>query len=109
MKAAVEKGRQSDPAFFFAKDGVHPNAAGQAVIAQPLAKAWGLKLTTDGLPEGHAKGAELIKVVAEKQNVLKLAWLTATKHVRPGIPAGLPLDEAEKKAAELDEKARSLK
>ncbi len=56
----------------------------------------------------HPKGAEIFKLVSQKQQVLKYAWLSATKHVRPGIPAGLPLTEAEAKAKELDEQIRQL-
>jgi hypothetical protein len=36
------------------------------------------------------------------------AWLTATGHQRPGVAAGLPLAEAENRAAALTEKIRAL-
>ena len=107
MKEAVERQRKSDPTFSFARDGVHPNAAGQAIIAGPLATAWGLKLDERGLPE-HPRAEELFKLVSEKQQVLKLSWLSATGHLRPGIAAGLPLAEAKTKAAQLDQQARKL-
>ncbi len=107
MKQAVAELRKSKPDFTFATDGVHPNDMGQAVIAKPLADAWGLKLGADGKPN-HPRAAELLKLVREKQSVLKLAWLTATKHTRPGIPAGLSIQDAQNKAADLDRKARLL-
>ena len=107
MKAAVMQRRAERPDFTFAKDGVHPNAEGQAVMTGPLATAWGLKLDEKGMPV-HPKGEEIFKLVSQKQQVLKYAWLSATKHVRPGIPAGLPVAEAEAKAKELDEKIREL-
>lgn len=107
MKTAVQAARKTDTAFTFSSDGVHPNAAGQAVIAQPLANAWGLKLDAAGLPE-HPDAPEILKLVREKQKILKLAWLSATKHLRPGIAAGLPLAETESKAAELDQQIRKL-
>lgn len=107
MKSAVMKRRASQADFTFAKDGVHPNAAGQAIMTGPLASAWGLKLDEEGMPV-HPKGGEIFKLVSQKQQLLKYAWLSATKHVRPGIPAGLPLVEAEAKARELDEKIRQL-
>ncbi len=107
MKQAVTELRKSKPDFTFAADGVHPNEMGQAVIAKPLAVAWGLKLGADGKPD-HPRAAELLKLVREKQSVLKLAWLTATKHMRPGIPAGLSIQDAQSKAAELDRAARLL-
>ncbi len=107
MKSAVLQRRTQQPDFTFAKDGVHPNAAGQAVMTGPLAQAWGLKLDDNGMPI-HPKGEEIFKLVSQKQQVLKYAWLTATKHVRPGIPAGLPIAEAEAKAKEFDDKIREL-
>ena len=107
MKQALLEKRVADPAFTFANDGVHPNAAGQAVLAGPLAAAWGLKLDAEGLPQ-HPKAKEVLKLVREKQKTLKLAWLTATKHLRPGIAAGLPLEEAQATAAKLDAEARTL-
>lgn len=107
MQEAVEARRRSQPNFSFTRDGVHPDAAGQAVMARPLAEAWGLALDERGLPQ-HPHAAEIVKLVAAKQQVLKLAWLTATGHRRPGVAAGLPLAEAEAKAAELDKQAREL-
>ncbi len=73
----------------------------------PLAAAWGLKLDGKGMPV-HPKAKRFFKLISQKQQVLKYAWLSATKHVRPGIPAGLPIAEAEAKAKELDDKAREL-
>ena len=35
-----------------------------------------------------------------KEDAPRGAWLTATGHTRPGVPTGLPLAEAEAKAAE---------
>ncbi len=107
MKQALLAKRASDPNFTFASDGVHPSAAGQAVLAGPLAAAWGLKLDTEGLPP-HPKAKEILTTVREKQKTLKLAWLSATKHLRPGIAAGLPIEEAQAIAAKLDTQARAL-
>lgn len=107
MKQALAEKRKTAPEFTFAGDGVHPNAEGQAVLAQPLAAAWGLKLNEKALPE-HPQAEAILKLVREKQKVLKLAWLTATKHQRPGIAAGLPVAEAEAVAAKLDAEARAL-
>lgn len=100
MKQAVLEARKSNPEFTFASDGVHPNAAGQAVIAQPLAKAWGLRLTHDALPD-HPEAKKIFDLVSKRQEVLKHAWLTQTRHLRPGIPAGLPVAEAQAQATAL--------
>ncbi|MCB1228257.1 MAG: SGNH/GDSL hydrolase family protein [Verrucomicrobiales bacterium] len=107
MVAALEKERAKDPTFAFAKDGVHPNEAGHAVMARPLLTAWNLPTDSDGMPQ-HPRGAEIFKLIQQKQAVLRDAWLTETRHLRPGVKAGLPLPEAEKKAAQLDAEARRL-
>jgi hypothetical protein len=106
MKAEVLKRREKNAGFTFAGDGVHPNEEGQAVIAVPLADYWGLKLAD--VSAGDEKSKESLKLIAQKQSTLKLAWLTATKHVRPGIANGLPLEEANKQADEIDQKVKEL-
>jgi lysophospholipase L1-like esterase len=107
MKNAVLQARQSDPEFTFAKDGVHPNAAGETVMAMPLAEAWGLKIPKPEAPKSP-EYTQVLKLVSQKQSLLKLAWLSATGHLRPGIAKGLPLDEATAKARALDEDLRRL-
>jgi hypothetical protein len=39
---------------------------------------------------------------------MKHAWLTRTKHLRPGIPAGLSLEEAQKMSTELKQQILGL-
>jgi lysophospholipase L1-like esterase len=107
MKQAVLEARKTNPTFTFASDGVHPNAAGQVVIAGPLAKAWGLRIQDDGSPD-HAQGKKILALVAKRQDILKHAWLTKTKHVRPGIPAGQPIDAAAAQAEEIANQLGSL-
>lgn len=105
MRSAVLKQRESNPAFTFAGDGVHPNFEGQLVIAQPLATYWKVDL---GVIQKSDKGKRLLELVSQKQNLLKLSWLSATKHVRPGIPAGLPLDEAAKETEKINQQIVEL-
>jgi lysophospholipase L1-like esterase len=105
MKSTVLKQRESNPTFTFAGDGVHPNFEGQLVIAEPLAGYWKVDL---GLIQANPHGKQLLDLVSKKQNLQKLAWLTATKHVRPGIPAGLPLDEAAKEAEKVNQQILEL-
>jgi lysophospholipase L1-like esterase len=107
MKQTVLTARKSNPTFTFASDGVHPNAAGQVAIAGPLAKAWGLYLKEDGTPD-HAEGKRVLELVTQRQEILKHAWLTKTVHLRPGIPAGLPIDEAQGQAAQIAAQLKSI-
>jgi hypothetical protein len=48
----------------------------------------------------HPRGQEILKLIQQKQRLLKDAWLTETGHQRPGMNKGLPLAEAQAKAAE---------
>lgn len=107
MKAAMAEKRKADPQFTYARDGIHPNADGHLIMANAVLEAWGQKPlpSADG---GDPKTAAVLKVVQQKQRLLKDAWLTATKHLRPGMKAGLPLAEATAKATALDEEARGI-
>lgn len=107
MKSAVLQARQADPNFTLAGDGVHPNAKGQAIVAQPLAAYWGLELDADGQPK-HPRAAELIQLISKKQNNLKLCWLTITKHTRPGIPEGQKLEQVTLENEKVDQQIAEL-
>jgi hypothetical protein len=50
---------------------------------------------------------DAIGILKKRSDLLKLAWLTKTRHTRPGVPAGLPLDQAEAQAATLMEQYRN--
>lgn len=105
MAAAIAAERSTNPKFTFAGDGIHPNDAGHRVMAQPLLDAWGLQ------PKGgetNGVSGEILKLVKAKQRLLKDAWLRETGHLRPGMAKGLPLAEAQEKAAEADRKARAI-
>ena len=56
----------------------------------------------------NRRSAEVGRLTAERQKLLGLAWLTDVGHKRPDTPRGLPLDEARKKAATLEEESRKL-
>jgi hypothetical protein len=104
MSQAVTERRKSDPKFTFAADGVHPNDAGHEVIAQALANHWGLDLQSEQIQSRD----NIRALVAKKQETMKHAWLTRTKHLRPGIPAGLSLEEAQKMSTELKQQILGL-
>ena len=107
MTQALAEARRGDAQFTFSKDGIHPNAEGHLVMAQPLLQHWGLQVSDNEKP-AHANGMAIFEAVQKKVNLLRDAWLTVTQHTRPGVKEGLPLDEAQKQAAELDARARDL-
>jgi len=113
MKRALAEQRKREPAFAFANDGVHAGDAGHWLMAQQVLLYLGVKdvaaaTNASGMLSGNLHGEELLKLVRQRQDVLKNAWLTATGHKRPQMPVGLPLAEAEKKAGDLEEQIRQL-
>jgi lysophospholipase L1-like esterase/pimeloyl-ACP methyl ester carboxylesterase len=107
FNAALAKARQTDPKFTFSKDGIHPGPEGHLLMATPLLQAWGLKTQTDGSPL-HPKGKAILELMRKKHALLRPAWLAHVGHKRPGAPKALPLEEALKQAAALDEQLRAL-
>lgn len=105
MKSAVLKGRESNPTFTFAGDGVHPNMEGQWVIAEPLAAYWEIDLSS---VKKSDTGKAMFNLVSKKQNIQKLTWLSETKHIRPGIPTGIPMAEADRQVQDLNRQIETL-
>ena len=50
----------------------------------------------------NVRAGEVLKVVRQRQKMLKDSWLATAGHLRPGMATGMPLPEAEKKAADLE-------
>ena len=50
----------------------------------------------------------MLKLVKQRLALMHDAWLTKTGHKRPGVKAGLPLEEAQAKAAELERQIAAL-
>jgi lysophospholipase L1-like esterase len=113
LRTALAAGRAQDPAFTFAKDGIHPDAAGHREIAltilhalAPDAAATHEVLITSDRAQTE-QWQSLTTAVQKRGRILRDAWLTATGHTRPGLAAGLPLDEAQARAAELEQEIRA--
>ena len=111
MKQFLEAHRTVDAtyavaSFALAEDGVHPGEAGHWIMAknillglgeQAVAPAPDLKTALASIPNA----AQLLKLITDRQTLMRDAWLTATGHKRPGLKAGLPLDEAPQKQPNL--------
>lgn len=95
-----------------AGDGVHPGEEGHWIMARALLQYLGEKhlagakdlaaATKDTLTAG------LLKLVTQRQAIMKDAWLSAAGHKRP-MPPGLPLDEAKAKAAVITTQIRQFR
>jgi len=111
MDAYLAKGRAQKADFAFSGDGVHPNALGHWLMARQILIHLGAKdlknaENAEEMVKDFPRGNEILKLIGERQAMMKDAWLSATGHKRPGMNKGLPLDQAQAKAAELDKKIR---
>jgi lysophospholipase L1-like esterase len=99
--------------FALTQDGVHPGEAGHWLMARAFLLYLGQKSAADA-PDIHAivktvpKGEQILKLVSKKQMMMKDAWLTTAGHKRPGMNKGLPLQEAQSKADEIDVQINAL-
>ena len=117
MRRALDEGRLKDPAFQFAKDGVHPGREGHWLMASEIlsqflgAKLDGVAAAEDLFP---AHGTVIRKLVRERMVLRFNSWMTQIGHKRPGVAGapgakpGLPLAEANAKAADVAKQIQLL-
>lgn len=98
----VNETRKSNPDYTLVPDGVHPNAEGHRILAKTILDAWGIDQSKPVRPE-------LQQLVTQRQTMLHNAWLSHVGHKRPGMKAGLPIGEANKKAAAIVKQIANLK
>lgn len=112
MRRELEEKRSLNPDFAFAKDGIHPDESGHFLMAKIILLGLGEKVgqakTIEELLEPFPNGIQVLSLIEKRQEILKLAWLSATKHQRPGIPLGLTLQEAQEKVAEINVEINKL-
>jgi len=113
MHRYLAQRRQTDTNFALAGDGVHPGETGHWIIAQQILRHLGARdvshaESATAMVRVHLHGEQILKLVQQRQRILKDAWLTATGHERPGMNKGLPLTEAEQRAHDLEEQVRKL-
>ncbi len=101
ITAFWEQQRKTDPTFTVAPDGVHCNSAGHQTIAEVVLKAWGVETW---VPISD----EMTGLINKKGNVLHDSWLSRIGHKRPGMAAGLSLEDANARAAEIDKQLKPL-
>ena len=112
MAAALAAKRKTDAGFSFAKDGVHANNDGHRVIAQAIIGALAPEKSAaffkllDGEWARSAPGRAFFDDIHKRNRLLCDSYLTTAGHLRPGMAKGLPVAEAEEKAAPLEVKIR---
>jgi hypothetical protein len=112
MRKALEEKRSMNPDFAFAKDGIHPDESGHFLMAKIILLGLGEKVSEaesiEELLAPFTNGMQVFTLFEQRQEILKLAWLSATGHQRPGIPEGLPMEEASKKVGEINREIRAI-
>lgn len=109
MTAHILKERRTNPEFTLQPDGVHPNDAGQWLMAALVIQALGddsalhAKSAADFLAQ-HKIPGETWGLIQQRMQIRRDAYVGAAGHKRPGIAKGLPIAEAEAQAIALTEK-----
>ncbi len=99
--------------FALSDDGVHPGATGHWIIARQVLQYLGFKEVSKSASITESLLAltdpqQFVQVVGERQRVTRDAWLSTTKHKRPGLPEGLPLAEAQIMSANLGRQLKAM-
>lgn len=110
----LEKKRMQDSRFKLADDGVHPGKEGHWLIAKALLRYFhfqGISANTSlgAFLKSRPYVAELYDLISRRQSFMKDAWLTYTGHERPGMPIGLPMEDATMQYEELEREIFQLK
>jgi len=99
LREAIAAAKQADPHFIYSKDNLSPGPEGHLFLAQAI---WGqlaplMRWKADVAMAEPAR----FKLLQQSMLVLRDAWLVKIGHTRPGVPAGLPLPQAEARSALL--------
>lgn len=102
MAAALAEARRTDPAFTFAKDGVHPGDAGHLLIARTIAGGLGLTVPADPAAELARLAADpVFALVRERRELRSEAWLPFVGYTRDRVFKSPSVGAAEKVADRL--------
>ena len=113
MNRYLAEQRRKDPNFFLAGDGVHCGDVGHWIIARQILLHLGAKDLADaddvkGMIEAFSNGEALLKLIEQRQRMMKDTWLTTIGHQRPGMSKGLPLAEAQARAEKVSAQIKKL-
>jgi lysophospholipase L1-like esterase len=110
MRQALDQERTKDPAFKFAKDGVHPGREGHWLMAREiLTQFFGANLggVTNAENLFPAHGKEIRGLARQRMELQFSAWMTKIGHKRPGV-AGGPDAQPGPTVAEAGEKSAAI-
>ncbi|MNT25871.1 hypothetical protein D3C72_1614160 [compost metagenome] len=112
MRRYLEAGIEKDAQFKLAADGVHPGELGHWLMAkeivQHLMPDFPIESTWDDNLRNQPKLRQLYTLVLKRQTMMKDAWLTYTGHKRPGLSKGIPIEDASKAYAAIQNEIQAL-
>ena len=114
MARLLAERRREDPKFYLAGDGVHPTRQGHWLMAREILRHLGAadSVAKADLPEpwleSDPKTEQTLRLVQQRQRLLKDAWLTHTGHKRPGMNPGKPLADAQLEASKITTQLQTL-
>ncbi|SHJ18886.1 Lysophospholipase L1 [Rubritalea squalenifaciens DSM 18772] len=111
-KSIMEK-RKDAPKYTVQKDAVHPNTEGHWFMTQPILSWFGdlgaaQQASIQEVLSLHRLPASIAKLTLKRMKIKRDAWLTYTGHERPGIPKGMPLEQAEQEAKKITHQIQKL-
>ena len=97
----------------FAGKIVHCGETGHWIIAKQILLQLGAKDFADvdgpkAMLAAYPNGEALLKLIEQRQRMMKDTWLTTIGHKRPGMSKGLPIAEAKTKAEQLSSQIKKL-
>ena len=101
LKRHLTENRKSNPKYVSSKDGVHFNQQGHQVFASAILDQLGFAIPL-------SENKLLLELVRKRQSISHLAWLSEVGHLRPGVTAGLTLQDAESKITPLSDRIQSV-
>ena len=106
MADELKRCRELDHGFTFQPDAVHPNSAGHWFMARQLIRWFSDQDAAKAESPQHMLADRkmpktALRAIRDRLQLRRDAYLSAAGHKRPGIKAGLPIDEAEQKAEQI--------
>lgn len=112
MQDYLMEKKKREPNFKLAEDGIHPGLEGHRLIAECIIPYFDDTFATkdflSACLDNTSYYAHLYKLLEERQEIIKNAWLTYTGHERPGLPVGKPLDKVKKESMRIQNKIQKL-
>lgn len=103
--------KKSDPGFAFSRDGIHPNPAGNLLMAQTILRALGVQIPAGDLDQQlqTVTSDPLFKLVDHRRQTRSGGWLEYVGYTRDGFHKSQSIDGTEKTCADLQSQIDTLR